>query len=295
MLLKIQHKIRKIQNLIRLGRNPFVGAFPPGHFYSPLPSLKEAQRGWIPGEKVAEVDLPGFDPQRAVQLAFLSSFPAGLSAPAWTRERGSGFRYYIENGFYCWQDALVLSAVLSHFQPEKVVEIGSGFSSAAMVDIRNHGLFHGRLTFIEPYPERLDALLLDERETIVHRKPVQEVPLQIFSDLEKNDVLFVDSSHVVKVGSDLHYILFTILPALRPGVIVHFHDIFWPFDYPEAWYRRGWAWNEAYALRLLLTYSKFFRIICFNSYLNATAPEAMRAWLRTEAPFESGGLWLMKV
>jgi hypothetical protein len=295
MLFGVRTKWRAVQQALAIARSPFIQFAPPGHFYSPLPTLEDASRSWIPQEESRTTELAGFDAQRAGQLAFLESFPGGFPAPPWPEKSGGEFRYHADNGFFGRQDAVVLSAILAHFQPGKVIEVGSGFSSAAMVDIRNRGLCRSALTFIEPFPERLDSLLQHEPRTTVLRQPVQQVPLAVFSELAARDVLFVDSSHVVKIGSDLHHLLFQVLPVLQPGVVIHFHDIFWPFEYPEAWYRVGRAWNEAYFLRLLLSYSQQFRIVCFNSYLNACAEPKMRACLGEGVPLDSGGLWLQKI
>ena len=83
-------------------------------------------------------------------------------------------------------------------------------------------------------------------------KPVQDVPLELFRGLEANDILFIDSSHVSKIGSDVNFLFFEVLPILKPGVFVQIHDIFWPFEYPKAWYDLGWAWNEVYLVRAML-------------------------------------------
>ena len=96
---------------------------------------------------------------------------------------------------------------------------------------------------------------------------MQELPLDTFTSLQRNDILFVDSSHVAKSRSDVLYLLFEVLPALQSGVVVHFHDVYWPFEYPPRWFDMGRAWNEAYLLRAFLQYNRTFEIIYFNSYM----------------------------
>ena len=112
-------------------------------------------------------------------------------------------------------------------------------------------------TFIEPHPKLLKSLLKQgdlERIEIVPR-PLQDVDLELFESLRANDILFIDSTHVAKIGSDVNRIFFEILPALATGVYVHFHDIFYPFEYPREWIYEGRAWNEAYMLRAFLMYN----------------------------------------
>jgi hypothetical protein len=120
--------------------------------------------------------------------------------------------------------------------------------------------------------------------------------------LETDDILFIDSSHVTKVGSDVNQILFNVLPALRPGVLVHIHDIFWPFEYPAVWYAEGRAWNEIYLVRAFLEYNSAFEIVLFLSYLERRRPELITALMplarrRAAGSPNLGGssLWLRKL
>ncbi|MBB1127435.1 class I SAM-dependent methyltransferase, partial [Thiospirillum jenense] len=125
------------------------------------------------------------------------------------------------------------------------------------------------ITFIEPYPDRLLSLLKDgDREQVrLIDKRIQDVPSEVLLALESGDLLFIDSSHVVKCDSDLHHLMFEILPRLQPGVFVHFHDVFYPFDYPSEWLTNGWYWNENYFLRAFLSYNTEWRIVFFNTYM----------------------------
>jgi len=129
-------------------------------------------------------------------------------------------------------------------------------------------------TFVEPHPERLYGLLsaADRLRCRIEEKPVQEVGRQVFDRLGENDILFVDSSHVAKAYSDLLHILFNILPHLQRGVIVHFHDVPWPFEYPHRWVEGGRAWNEAYFLRAFLQYNPAFEIVYFNDFVAQQQP-----------------------
>jgi hypothetical protein len=126
-----------------------------------------------------------------------------------------------------------------------------------------------RLTFIDPYPETLHSVLreTDRKSAEILSARVQNVVPDVFQALEANDILFIDSTHVSRTGSDVNFLFFDVLPRLNPGVYVHFHDIFYPFEYPQDWVYEGRAWNEAYLLRAFLTNNDSFSIVIWNDYL----------------------------
>jgi hypothetical protein len=112
--------------------------------------------------------------------------------------------------------------------------------------------------------------------------------------LEANDILFIDSSHVSKAGSDVNHLFFTVLPRLKPGVLVHVHDVFYPFEYPLGWLRQGRAWNELYLLRAFLQYNTAFEMLFFNSFLWKHHKEQLAAKLPRMATNPGGSIWLRK-
>lgn len=123
----------------------------------------------------------------------------------------------------------------------------------------------------------------------------KEVDLSYFEQLEKGDILFIDSTHISKIGSDVNYLLFEILPRLKKGVYIHFHDIFYPFEYPYEWYKKdGWIWNELYMLRAFLMNNKNYRIIFFVDYLSKKYTAKMQECLNMNNPF-GGSLWIEKM
>ena len=150
--------------------------------------------------------------------------------------------------------------------PKRVIEVGSGYSSLLMADI-NRRFLNGSASIqcVEPYPrEFLKGGVPGLSEVVVER--VQSVPLATFEALEADDILFIDSSHVGKTGSDVNYLFFEVLPRLQPGVVIHVHDIFLPADYLQDWaITDNRSWNEQYQLRALLMYSSAFKPM-FGSY-----------------------------
>lgn len=292
--------IRKQLSERRLRQQPNLrGAaiYPPGHFYSPLLDI----RGVSQGE--SNVPFDGADYWEQIQLRpteqrayfedLLEKFPL-LPFPS---QSAPDYRFYTENPWFPLSDAFTLSGILRKEKPRKIVEVGSGFSSAVMLDTLEHTQQSAALTFIEPFPERLYSLLSasDRAASAIVVKPVQEVSLALFEELDAQDVLFVDSSHVAKIGSDVTFLLLRILPRLKPGVLVHFHDIFYPHSYPVDWLREGRAWNESIFLRAFLVSNRDFEIVAFNSYAGHTFPEIFKDRLDGFMPNSGGSIWLRKI
>ncbi len=271
---------------------------PPGHFYSPIPSLDEVKRDarrlfGPPARTIAGIDL-----NEAAQLALLDDIKRYYRDLSFPDKKSPGFRYFYQNLTYSFSDAIFLYGMIRHARPRRIVEVGSGSSSCVMLDTIDLHLDHQvTCTFIEPYPDRLLSLLRPQdlgRVTILQER-VQDVDPEPFLALDRNDILFIDSSHSVKIGSDVTYLLGEILPRLRPGVYVHFHDIFYPFEYPEEWVADGRAWNEAYALRAFLTFNDTFEIVLFNTYLERFHREVFERDMPLCLRNEGGSIWLRRV
>ena len=178
-------------------------------------------------------------------------------------------RYYEQNTKYGIVDALILYMMISELRPKNIIEIGSGFSSAVILDT-NEYCFNNKINtvFIEPYPARLKTLLKQKDRIVLHENYLQNINPDIFDLLCPGDILFIDSSHMAKKGSDVNKLYFEILPRLKSGVYIHIHDVFKDFDYPEEWTRNGWVWNEAYILRAFLMNNEKYEIIFFCDMWN---------------------------
>jgi hypothetical protein len=148
------------------------------------------------------------------------------------------------------------------------------------------------VTCIEPNPDRLLGLLQQSDLVEVIAAPVQNVPLATFTSLESGDVLFIDSTHVAKAGSDVVWLFLHVLPRLASGVMVHVHDVFWPFEYPSEWLREGRDWNEDYLLNAFLCHNDAWRIELFSSWLWQHRPELVPLDLRAQKP---GSFWLRRL
>jgi len=272
-----------------------------GHYYSPVPSLKELKRDAARIFDRSLRRLPGVELNEAGQLALLAQLAPFYAEQPFPETPRDGIRYFFDNYWFGRADALFLYSIIRLFRPRRIVEVGSGFSSAVMLDTNERFMDRSiGLTFIEPESARLRKLLQPEDAgsvTVVEQR-IQQVDPRIVDELAANDVLFVDSSHVSKAGSDVNHILFELLPRLAPGVLVHFHDVLYPFEYPKEWFDLGISWNEPYILRAFLQYNLQFPIRFWNDFMVTFHSEAVRELmpqcLHPPAFGVGGSLWLQR-
>jgi predicted O-methyltransferase YrrM len=269
---------------------------PPGHFYSPIPSQEEIER-WSKSRTPDGKSCAGVDLRIEAQKDFAAALALNYPEIPFKAQAADNLRYYFDNGFFSYSDAIFLHLIIRHLKPRQIVEVGSGFSSAVMLDTVERFLKgDSKLTFIEPYPDRLLSLLRpdDAKRCTVIEKGVQDVALEVFTALESGDILFVDSSHVSKAGSDVNYLLFEVYPRLKPGVWIHIHDIFPGFEYPEDWLRAGRAWNESSLVRAFLLFNESFEIVLHGPF----CIEQNRAWFQANMPDclknSGGSLWIRR-
>ncbi|MBI5140842.1 MAG: class I SAM-dependent methyltransferase [Nitrospirae bacterium] len=286
----------------RIGRNLFrrfmkQGAFRAGHYYSPIPDASDVA-AYLKSRKPPEMELPDVGLNRENQYSLLQEYRTFYAELPFPEKKTPGCRYFYDNSWFSYSDAIFLYCFLRKHRPARIIEIGSGFSSAVMLDTTER-FFPDRpaITFIEPYPDRLKGLLAgqDERNMTILDKKVQDVPSELFSTLESGDLLFIDSSHVVKCGSDLQMLLFDILPHLPSGVFVHFHDVFYPFDYPAEWLEYGRYWNENYFLRAFLAYNSEWSVYFFNSYVALAFPDFLSENMPLCLRNAGGSLYVQRV
>src|SRR3989339_28879 len=271
------------------------GFVPPGHFYSPIPSLDDIQRddqkifGDVPS------NILGLDLHEEEQLQLLNEFIVYYDEMPFQPKKHEGLRYYYENPAYSYSDAILLHCMIRFLKPKTIIEVGSGFSSCMTLDT-NELYFGGSIatTFIEPYPELLMSLIKNTDKSKIKVIParLQDVDFDEFETLQANDILFIDSTHVGKINSDVNRIFFDILPRLSPGVHIHFHDIFFPFEYPKAWIYEGRAWNEAYLLWAFLQYNNKFSVVLINTFVE----HFHKAFFQKKMPLclknTGGSLWM---
>lgn len=272
--------------------------WPPGHFYSPVASRREvaADRARV----FAPRPLPGLDLRDAAQEALFARLAPHLATLPFSEAKAPGFRYHYDNPSYNFGDAAIYWAMLHELRPRRIIEVGSGFSSALALDTIDRLALPTVCTFIDPFPEVARAAtdpLRPPHDILPQR--VQAIDLAMLDELGEDDLLFIDSSHVLKTGSDVHFELTRMLPRLAPGVVVHFHDMFEHFEYPERWVlERNHGWNELYALHAFLLFNGAFQVEFFNHHFarrhaetvwRLAAGQARRFLLNP-----GGGLWLRR-
>jgi predicted O-methyltransferase YrrM len=274
---KLRNEVKALRREVK-GLRFAQGKQEAGHFYSPLPTYEDAVQA---SSRPVPESLPGIDMNREGQLRLAVRLGELAADQPFGTERGPDLRYAYGNGFFGYDDGLVLHTMLRHLRPKRVVEVGSGWSSACMLDTDELFLDGStEFVFVDPNPARLESLLRDgdtDRVTI-HRSRVQDVSFDVFETLEAGDVLFIDSSHVVKAGSDVLQLHLEVVPRLPNGTFIHVHDIPWPFEYALRWSKQRRWWTEAYLVRALLIDNPRLRVRWANSYLAQTAlPEVTAA------------------
>ncbi|MFI5047353.1 MAG: class I SAM-dependent methyltransferase, partial [Acidimicrobiia bacterium] len=246
----IEDVARRLRRRLHLASSPVTtssdapanGAVPmfvaPGHFYSPIPSVTDIEAFRARAQGPRPDALGALELRLDEQIALLDSFRGFYDEHPFPVERTAELRFWFDNPSFSYADALALYCMLRWLRPKRVIEVGSGWSSCVLLDTSERYLdWSPHITMVEPYPDQLHQLVhpgdLDRVDLLAD--PVQQVPLSMFTSLGDGDVLVIDSTHVSRVGSDVNYEIFEVLPALQPGVYVHFHDIFYPFEYPLQW------------------------------------------------------------
>ena len=273
-----------------------VGIYPlRDHYYKPL-VRPDALRFSLSDER----NLPGLDLNESGQLELLSELVWADELLEIPRDATGRREFYYNNEFFQSGDAEILYSMVRRFRPSRVVEIGSGHSTllvaaATSANAEEDETYSCGHTCIEPY----EMPWLADIGVNVLRSRTEDVDLDLFRSLERNDVLFIDSSHVIRPQGDVLFEYLEVLPILQSGVIVHVHDIFTPRDYPHEWVvelRR--MWNEQYLLEAFLTNNTDFEVLAALNFLRHRHPAALSATCPILAEEidtrEPGSMWLRR-
>jgi hypothetical protein len=260
----------------------------PVHFHNPIPDTAQlSDQVWTPSELVG-IDMNDDEQLRLLREVFprfRSEYETLPNAP--TDDHAA---FHFGNGLFDGTDALVLYCMLRHLRPRRVIQVGSGYSTrlAAQAALANGST---ELVCIEPCPDEV----LQEGFvglTSLITEQVEEVSLDLFTALEADDVLFIDSSHAVRIGGDVAFLFLEVLPRLQPGVAVQVHDVFLPHQYPREWVVDELRfWNEQYLLQAFLASNSAFRVLLANSYLQERYPEILRSTFPTSPWWGGGSFW----
>jgi Methyltransferase domain len=281
-LLSLARKLHENETALALMRNAFrmfqrIGiTVSPNHYYWPVPDFRELEaRKWPAEEEPVGLDL-GFDRQ----MDFLQNVVSQYRSE-WQSDASPFFSvsYNYNNGFFETIDAEIAYCLVRHYKPRRIVEVGGGYSSRVMaaaldLNLKLDGV-RGELVTIDPYPDRFPQKALSDRVHLITQN-IQDVDLDVFLSLQSGDFLFLDSSHVVGIGSDVVREYLEIVPRVAGGVLIHAHDIFIPGDYPrEAVLHNLAFWSEQYLLQALLMFNRQFEVLWGSSYMQSRANTAL--------------------
>ena len=249
------------------------------------PAELDATRVWPPAPEVLGIDFDASGHERILREIFPRWMPK-YDHPERAGELTPTTQFCTQNPAFSWLDARAYFVLLNEWRPRRLIKVGSGHSTLLAADV-NRRFFDGGMdiTCIEPYPRDFLSGGVPGVNRLVVEK-VQNVALTEFASLQAGDILFIDSSHVAKTGSDVNFLYFDVLPRLASGVRVHIHDIFLPHDYPREWVvNENRSWNEQYLLRALLMHSSAFRVKFGCNYAFSRFPDLVRgagasAWPR---------------
>lgn len=273
---------------------------PPGHFYSPLTSAEEIR---LKDHEIWKRPFPdrtlgGIGLNEEAQWRLFDEFVGYYQEQPWATQKQAHRRYFFENENFSYSDALFLYYMLRHLRPHTLIEVGSGYSSCAILDTNELFLDHSMsCIFIEPHTDLLFSLITEDDKARIEVIPsrVQDASIEVFAALDRGDVLFIDSTHVSKTASDVNHIFFEVLPSLKSGVFIHLHDIYYPFVYPKDWEYEGRSWNETYLLRAFLQYNSGFSIYLYNSFLQYFHDDEFKEQMPLSMKRTGGSIWLKKL
>lgn len=254
-------------------------------FYSPIPTTSELSNTMFEEKKQLHIEWNEMN-----QKKLLKEF----------QKYSHEFKEIIDNGMYELigngfgvHDAPIYYSFIRHFKPNLIIEVGAGNSTrlASMAAEKNANT---KITAIDPFVRDLRKIDIPKSVNFIE-KPVQSVSLSVFEELSENDILFIDSSHVSKTGSDVNFLYLEVLPILKPGVIIHIHDIFLPKTYPKKWLEEKLVfWNEQFLLHAFLIGNKKFEILLGNFFLSQFYPELLKEFFDTKLAPGGGSFWIQR-
>ncbi len=263
----------------------------PTHFYQPIPDTSTLSDSLWNHPR----SLPGVDLNAERQVDFLRTIFPKFKDEYLQLPRGQAAgttQFYLGNNSYDGYDALVLYCMIRYFRPKRIIECGSGYSTLLTAKA---ALLNGDTEFqaIEPFPNKFLKQGIPGLSTLYEKK-IEDIDIALFQQLELNDILFIDTSHVVNIGGDVNTIYLEIIPQLNNGVIVHIHDIFFPFEYPKEWVlglRR--YWTEQYLLQAFLAFNSNYEVLFCNSYMQHYYGREMKT-LFPNSPCGGSSFWMRK-
>lgn len=266
-------------------------------YYSPIPDLSQLpEEVWLRPRALPGVELDtgaGIDFVERELTPFIAELEVPLDGP---RQPGV---FYLHNSGFESVDAELLYGMIRSSRPQRVIELGSGYTTLLINIAAQRNEQEGVSTHhvaYDPYPREYVLGTSLGSPTRLETVSATELPLATFEELKAGDILFVDTTHTVKLGSDVNFILLDVLPRLQPGVLVHFHDIFLPWEYPRRWFEEmRYYWAEQYLLQAFLAFNREFAVLVPAHAIARTHPERLRRAIPSFGDGVSpGSMWLKR-
>jgi len=269
-----------------------VGVFPiRNHYYEPQFDFREPHKDFS-----LDRNLPGIKLNKEMQLTYLEKYTFSKELEDTALDKSGELTFYLNNGSFGPGDAEYWYQIIRSIKPKKIIEVGSGNSTLMAIKAieknkAEDSAYMCEHTCIEPY----EMPWLEKTDVSVLRKKVEEVEISFFSQLEENDILFIDSSHVIRPQGDVLFEYLELLPTLNKGVIVHVHDIFLPKNYSQTWLQEKVTfWNEQYLLEAFLSHNDSWEIIGALNYLSHNHFDDLKRVTPFLTPAHEPGSFYMK-
>ncbi|MDY6854435.1 MAG: class I SAM-dependent methyltransferase [Thermodesulfobacteriota bacterium] len=262
-------------------------------YYSPIPKLAKLRKKVDSFDK--PIEMVGFDWNEGTQIRLMQDiFPQYSHECKFAQNENdttNEWDYFIDNSSFPVGDAFILHSMIKHFKPKKIFEVGSGFSTLVMAKAITSPQ---ELVSINPFPGEFESLFKTGFPGFKRliKKPVEDINLDFFDELEANDILFIDSSHVVRPIGDVVFLYLEVIPRLKQGVIIHSHDIFLPGHIPKDWiFEQHRFWTEQYLLWALLSFNTEFEILFSAQYMKKYIEELQSIF---PGYWAGGSFWFRK-
>lgn len=260
----------------------------PVDYYSPIPDtriLRKKENLWS-----RELPLFGIDFNVEGQKRLLETIcpPFRDEYLSFPREKtDNSLQYYLNNGSFGFVSGQMHYCIIRYFKPRRIIEVGSGYSTLASLTALKKNAEEGyacEFAAVEPYPPWfLENGALGIKQLI--KEKVEDIDISFFESLSENDLLFIDSTHTVKIGGDVNFLILEVLPKLDKGVMVHIHDIQFPYEYFKSYsLQNHYFWQEQYLIQAFLMYNRSFRILWCASYMHHKYPRLMSKYFSAYSP-----------
>jgi hypothetical protein len=266
----------------------------PNHFYQPIPDIRQLEKNFPTTSSAWGIDFrPDF--QLRLLQETIPKFSKEFNAFPLKQNKSNSF--FLHNNGFCGIDPHVYHSFIRYFKPGTIIEVGSGFSTLLAFQAIQRNNSGCTLIVIDPWPRDFIREFLIENPAGVEHIPykVEELDIGFFSQLKENDILFIDSSHVVRTGGDICFLILNVLPRLPKGVLIHFHDIYLPSDYPrEIILDQHMFWTEQYLLQAYLADNNRVEVLFASNFIAQKHREIIKKTFPSAVWWTGESFWIRK-